>query len=193
MIIDTFLELLKIVAGALLGSIATYFISKHNEKKKHESEIINSLTLLKSEYENNASNLEKFEEKYLKLNILNAQNKEKNGIYLDFYKNLLNFPKISHNNWEYVGINVHDIFNENQIKDIIDCNNKCDGIMAKSKILHEKSKNKTFVNNLIQDNYSDEKYEAQKDIMEFEGELSEVKSKCEIILIYINAINQLKN
>lgn len=75
------------------------------------------------------------------------------------------------NNYEDV---VNEIFLEDHIKNINEFNLKCKMLKEKSLNLNEKSKDKVFVNNILQKEYSNETTEAYKDILNFEGKIDDL-------------------
>ena len=162
------------ILGAFLGSYLTKKFSLENEEKKLQEEIKSTLIILKSEYELNVENLNRFNELYLKKNISGRSFEKENELYLNFYKNLVSFPILCHSNWDNSKKVIHHIFIETHIKEIIEFNRTCDMLKEKASLLHKKCENENFMNNIVQEDYNNEKREAYKDIISFESDIEDV-------------------
>lgn len=166
------------IMGAVITVIANHFLSSYNEKNKMKNKTINTKANLKVEFELNKKKIEQYNEQYLKLNIstIILLNQDKNDIYLDFYKNLSSFPIFNHTAWNNAQNIINNIFNEQEIKKMIEFNTSCDELKEKSNNLHEKYVNKNFK----------EENNSYSDIRDFEWDIRNTINKGEIVLVYFN-------
>lgn len=173
--IDTtpwFIPILSAIIGAIATVIAGYFISSISKKNKAE----NTKSNLKVEFELNKTNLEQYNEKYLKqsMSTIIFLDKDKNTLYSDFYKNLSSFPMFNHNTWNNAQNIINNIFNEREIKEMIEFNTACDELKEKANNLHKK-----YDAGLL----NTENYDLS-DIRDFEWDISDAISKGKTVLIY---------
>lgn len=126
------------IIGALIGSISAWTLSYFTEERKFNRKKKGAYALLKSEIEINVSNLKRYKKNYLIKNTKELYNNGNLNDINEFYYYLSKFPVLNHNNWDNLINFIPYIFDENQIKQIIQFNVKLEQLNKQSKKLAER-------------------------------------------------------
>lgn len=126
------------IAGAIIGAFSAWALTFFSESYKFNHKKKGTQLILKSEIESNLANLIKFKKTHL-----NATSKElyDNGTLKDisnFYYDLSKFPIVSHSNWDRLISFIPDIYDETEIKQIVEFNAKLDDLQNQSELLYKK-------------------------------------------------------
>lgn len=126
------------ITGAIIGAFSAWALSFFSEKYRFNHKKKGTQIILKSEIESNLANLIKFKNSYLNTTSKELHDKCTLEDISDFYYYLSKFPVISHSNWDRLISFIPDIYEETEIKQIIEFNAKLDDLQNQSKILYEK-------------------------------------------------------
>lgn len=126
------------IIGALIGSISAWTLSYFTEERKFNRKKKGAYALLKSEIEIIVSNLKRYKKNYLIKNTKELYNNGNLNDINEFYYYLSKFPVLNHNNWDNLINFIPYIFDENQIKQIIQFNVKLEQLNKQSKKLAER-------------------------------------------------------
>ena len=126
------------IIAALLGAFSawalTYFTEKYKIYKKKKGVSI----ILKSEIELNLTNIKNFKKSYLNVTTKELYDSGTLEDISNFYYYLTKFPIINHENWDRLINFVPDVYDDFQIKKVIEFNSKLDNLFNECKRLSEK-------------------------------------------------------
>ena len=126
------------IIAALVGAFSawalTYFTEEYKIYKKKKGASI----ILKSEIELNLTNIKNFKKFYLNVTTKELYDSGTLEDISNFYYYLTKFPIINHENWDRLINFVPDVYDDFQIKKVIEFNNKLDNLFNECKRLSEK-------------------------------------------------------
>lgn len=126
------------IIAALVGAFSawalTYFTEEYKIYKKKKGASI----ILKSEIELNLTNIKNFKKSYLNVTTKELYDSGTLEDISNFYYYLTKFPIINHENWDRLINFVPDVYDDFQIKKVIEFNNKLDNLFDECKRLSEK-------------------------------------------------------
>lgn len=126
------------IIAALVGAFSawalTYFTEEYKIYKKKKGASI----ILKSEIELNLTNIKNFKKSYLNVTTKELYDSGTLEDISNFYYYLTKFPIINHENWDRLINFVPDVYDDFQIKKVIEFNSKLDNLFDECKRLSEK-------------------------------------------------------
>lgn len=123
------------IIGAILGSFLTWCLAYFTEKRRFNKRKNGAKTILKSEIRMNINNLKNYEKNHLKKTSQDLSDiGNLNDIYA-FYRSLDKFPVLSHDNWDKLIDFIPYVFEDNDIKQILEFNARIDQLNISSEIL----------------------------------------------------------
>ena len=126
------------IIAALVGAFSawalTYFTEEYKIYKKKKGVSI----ILKSEIELNLTNIKNFKKSYLNVTTKELYDSGTLEDISNFYYYLTKFPIINHENWDRLINFVPDVYDDFQIKKVIEFNSKLDNLFDECKRLSEK-------------------------------------------------------
>ena len=126
------------IIAALVGAFSawalTYFTEEYKIYKKKKGASI----ILKSEIELNLTNIKNFKKFYLNVTTKELYDSGTLEDISNFYYYLTKFPIINHENWDRLINFVPDVYDDFQIKKVIEFNSKLDNLFDECKRLSEK-------------------------------------------------------
>lgn len=130
-------EILGPLIGAIIGSISAWILAYVPEKYKFIKRKKAVSAILYSENSTNVMNLKKYDIYYPLINRADLFDKGVIKNINDFYKDLNDFPNITHDNWDKFIDFIPDIFNEDEIDKIISFNSDMDKLRKQAERLSE--------------------------------------------------------
>lgn len=137
------------ITGAIIGAFSAWALTFFSERYKFNHKKKGTQVLLKSEIESNLSNLIKFKNSYLNATFKELYDKGTLEDISNFYYYLSKFPIVSHSNWDCLTSFIPDIYDEREIKQIVEFNAKLDDLQNQSELLYKKGMPEMVFNGLL--------------------------------------------
>ena len=116
------------VLAAIMGSLFTWILAYGTEYYRFNNKKKGIYVILNSEVDNNIFSLKRFEIYHPVKNSFDIRDEWTISDLQNYYKTLNDFPILKHGNWdEFIDV-VPDIFDEFDIRKIIECNSNMDKI-----------------------------------------------------------------
>lgn len=133
------------IIGALVGSISAWSLSYFTEKRRLNKKKKGAYEILKSEFEVNIDNLKKYKKNYLSKTSEELYDTGTLNDINEFYHNLTMFPLLNHYAWNELIDFIPYVFENDEIKKIIQFNAQLDELSKQIKSLSNKGMpNRTY-------------------------------------------------
>ena len=126
------------ITGAIIGAFSAWALTFFSERYRFNHKKKGTKIILKSEIESNLANLITFNNSYLNATTKELYDKGTLEDISNFYYYLSKFPVISHSNWDRLISFIPEIYEETQIKQIVEFNAKLDDLKNQSELLYKK-------------------------------------------------------
>lgn len=103
------------IIAAFIGAFVAWILTLFTESYRFDKKKKGAYALLKSEIFLYVESLKKYEEKYLKNDINNANDEKYHEELENFYKNLKFFPKYENKKWDKLTTFIPSVMNQHQI------------------------------------------------------------------------------